>query len=135
MRTKKTELYVHLIWSAWGGEPALAGLDQSRLYEFIQEIAAQMSVEALAVGGTDNHLHLLARIPSTLPVDHLAAHLKAAAAQHVSHALPPETRFRWAANYAAFTVSKSETADLAEYIRRQPEIHAGGQALPAREMD
>ena len=135
MRTKKTELYVHLIWSAWGGEPALAGLDGARLYEVIQEIAAQMSVAALAVGGTDDHLHVLARIPSTLPIDHLAVHLKAASARHIDQALSQDGRFRWAAAYAAFTVSKADTESVADYIRRQRELHAAGAADSAMELD
>lgn len=135
MRTKKTELYVHLIWGVWGGEPALASLDEARLHEVISEIAAAMSVDALAAGGTETHLHVLARLPSTLPVDHWASHLKAASAQFVSKALGDERHFRWAAAYAAFSVSKTDLIGVTEYIRRQREIHSAGAEDAAMELE
>jgi putative transposase len=134
MRTKKTELYVHLIWSTWGGEPILADLDEARLYEVIQEIAAQMSVDALAVGGTDDHIHVLARIPSTIPVDHIAGGLKAAAAQHIAQSLTPGARFRWAAAYAAFTVSPGDAEKLTDYIQSQSARHASGSVDASMEL-
>ena len=49
--------------------------EPAKLWAYIAGIARNIGYEALAIGGTDNHLHLLLRLPANIPVAEAAQKL------------------------------------------------------------
>jgi REP element-mobilizing transposase RayT len=79
---------------------------------------------ALAVGGTDDHVHLLVRLPPTLGVEPLVQAVKTASYNTFTTRLRPGWRFEWSSNYGAFTLAQAEVPRAMQYVRNQKALHA-----------
>jgi REP element-mobilizing transposase RayT len=77
-------------------------------------------IPLLAAGGTNNHLHALVALPSTMTVAEAIQFLKG----NTSHWMNENSsRFAWQEGYGAFSVSQSQRARVIRYIDGQAEHH------------
>jgi REP element-mobilizing transposase RayT len=87
----------------------------------LRAVARQASLRILAVGGTENHVHLLVEIPKTQTVAGVVRELKA----NSSRLLRQNWRlFRWQDGYGSISVSPSTIESVVRYIERQAEHHS-----------
>lgn len=126
MREPYTQLYVHIVWAAWDRLPLLSGEREAIVYACIQAECAELGAEMIAIGGMEDHVHVLARIPAALSVAALAKQIKGSSSHLVNHSGAPGGAFKWQGAYGAFTVSKGAVAKVNDYINRQKEHHAQG---------
>ena len=93
---------------------------QEKLWAYLIGIAHNLKIAALAVGGTENHIHLLFGLPATLTLAEAVGKLKANSSRWMGeHGI----KFEWQKGYGAFSVSPSMVATVKTYIRNQPEHH------------
>ena len=113
--------YVHYVFSTKNRIHAIPSCLQPDLWSYIGGIARANAATALAVGGTDNHAHVLLILPSIISVAHGVQLLKSGSSKwlHFEHHLD----FEWQEGYGAFTVSKSQLPKTVKYINSQPEHH------------
>ncbi|HEX5726214.1 MAG TPA: IS200/IS605 family transposase [Longimicrobiaceae bacterium] len=124
MREPWTQLFVHLVWSTWDRAPFLTAQIQPLVYDCLQGECSRLGADVIAIGGIEDHVHLLARIPTTVSIAGLVKQLKGSSSHLVSHRLG-ET-FKWQGGYGAFTVSKSNVPRVRSYVLRQEEHHRHG---------
>ena len=62
MRAPYTQLYVHLIWSTWDRLPLISTKIENKLYSTIAAKCLELKCEPLAIGGTEDHVHVLIRL-------------------------------------------------------------------------
>ncbi len=96
---------------------------------------ARLNAEVLAIGGVEDHVHLLLRLPATLSLSELLKQLKGTSAHLVTHQLAPGAFFKWQGGYAAFSVSPRHLRQVADYIANQRHHHRTDTLLPALEPD
>ncbi|MDE3228537.1 MAG: IS200/IS605 family transposase [Chloroflexota bacterium] len=130
MRRTRVALFVHLVWATWDRAPVLVGEVERRVHRAIEASCVEMGAEALAVGGVEDHIHLLARLPATLTVADLAQRVKGASAHLVTHVVAPDTFFKWQGGYAAFSISQGHLDVVRAYIAHQKEHHHNGSLIP-----
>jgi REP element-mobilizing transposase RayT len=126
------ELYVHLVWATWDRRPVLAADVRPVLWRAISEQAHRVGANALAVGGIEDHVHVLARYPARMAVSDLARHLKGASSWFARTTLRlgcDETGFRWQGAYGAFSVSRRGLEPVAAYIANQEHHHRTGTLI------
>ena len=75
----------------------------------------------LAVGGTEDHVHLLVSITASHRLDHFMRELKASSSGWVRR--ERDSKFAWQNGYGAFTVSAGNLEKVKSYIRNQAEHH------------
>ncbi len=78
-------------------------------------------IDVLAAGGTQNHIHLLLRLPPVRPVSESMRDLKANSSRYMNETLGG---FAWQDGYAAISVSPSQVPTLRAYIENQQRHHA-----------
>jgi REP element-mobilizing transposase RayT len=66
---------LHVVFSTKNRAPLIRNLDG--LIKNLRGIARNKNIDILAAGGTENHVHLLLRIPPTRPVSESVRDLKA----------------------------------------------------------
>ncbi len=97
----------------------------------MQHHASEMGAEIIAIGGVEDHVHVLARFPATLAISDLVGRMKAAssylAAQVVGHP------FQRQGAYGAFTVSASGLAKARACVLNQETHHRAGTTRAALE--
>jgi REP element-mobilizing transposase RayT len=122
-----TELYLHLVWATWDRAPLLACDVRDTVYRSLQAESRKMRCEVIAIGGMEDHVHLLLRIPATLAPSDLVKQLKGASSHLVNSATHPVKVFRWQGGYGAFSVSRQHVARIRGYVLNQEAHHRAGQ--------
>ncbi len=113
----------HVVFSTKSRRNFISADLRPRLWPFIGGIARQNNFKALAVGGTDNHAHILASLPANMPISKAVQLLKSGSSKWIHDTFPAHESFGWQEGYAAFSVSISAVADTIAYIERQEEHH------------
>lgn len=123
MSSSYTNLIYHIIFSTKDRQPLLRDDLQERLYEYIGGTIRGQGGIALAINGTNDHVHILAKLRSDKALSDLLRDLKANASGWLHDVFPEMQDFAWQRGYGAFTVSQSGVTRVQDYIARQKEHH------------
>ncbi len=96
---------------------------QARLWPYLGGIARSNGMQALCVGGTANHAHLLLMIPARIAVAKAVQLIKGGSSKWIHETFPLQRFFAWQDGYGAFSVSLSLAPKVIEYIDNQAEHH------------
>jgi REP element-mobilizing transposase RayT len=75
---------------------------------------------AFAVGGTEDHVHVLYRLAPTMTLVESVAVIKANSSKWIR---PQVSKFAWQKGYGAFSVSSSQISTVIRYIDNQEQHH------------
>jgi putative transposase len=134
MREPFTQLFVHLVWATWDRLPLVTAELRPAIYGCIQAECSGLGAEVVAIGGVEDHVHVLVRLPTTVSVAELVKQIKGASSHLVTHRLGKWGEFKWQGGYGAFTVSRSEVPIVRRYVLRQEEHHRAGSTDVVREL-
>jgi REP element-mobilizing transposase RayT len=113
----------HCAFSTKGRRPLIAPRLQARLWAFMGGIARKNEMKALAIGGVEDHVHLLLSLPSTLTIAKAIQQIKGASSKWVHETFPDHGHFAWQEGYGAFSIGISQVGRTIGYIQRQAEHH------------
>jgi len=102
---------------------------EAELYPLIAAKCRALGCVALAIGGVNDHIHLLVRFDPTLSISKLVGQVKGASAHAINHAVRPGYLFKWQDGYGAFTISKRSVDSVSAYVLNQKARHARGLLL------
>ena len=112
---------MHVVFSTKDRSNTIPADMRTRLWSFIGGIARKNGFKALAVGGTQNHVHVLLSLPATMPLAKAVQLLKGGSSKWLNETIA--NRFEWQQGYGAFSVSISHQAQTVVYINSQEEHH------------
>lgn len=135
MRGTRVALFVHLIWATWDRLPLLYGEPERSVYRCLERTCGEMGVEVLALGGIEDHVHLVVRMPATVAVADLVKRLKGASSHLATHKVSPDDFFKWQGGYAAFSAGLKQLPALCEYVKGQKEHHRAGTLVAVYEAE
>jgi putative transposase len=118
-----SSVYLHV---AFGTRERLRSIDpqwRPRLYEYMGGVARQEFGCALAVGGTDDHVHGLLSVGTHLSIGEMLAKWKSLSSGWVHKTFPSAAGFGWQIGYGVFSVSRSNVDKVVRYIEGQEEHH------------
>jgi putative transposase len=127
MRKPYTQLFVHLVWATWDRLPLLDHALRPRVYRCIQAEAFKLGCEVGAIGGIEDHVHVLARCSPVVSVSNLVKQIKGTSSRLVQRELRPDDFFKWQGSYGAFSIAETNIEAVRRYIRRQEEHHRTGR--------
>ena len=133
MRAPYTQLYLHLVWATWQRLPLITPDLRQPLYASMQRHLRRLRADVVAIGGLDDHVHVLLRFPTTVAVADLVKHAKGGPSHFVTQVLRSPDLFKWQGGYGAFTVSKRGVPVVREYVLNQEQHHRDGTLIPALE--
>ncbi len=129
----KVRVHVHFIWAIWDRLPLISSSIERRMYREIEAICAKKHCDVLALGGTEDHVHLLVNLSNTITIADLMEAVKGSSSHFANEELVPAGTFKWQGSYGAFSVSPHEKAKVINYINQQKEHHANGTIWPNAE--
>lgn len=110
--------HLHVIFATKGRRNLIKEAD--KLWAYMRGIARNYQIDMETIGGTENHVHILLALPPKLSLSDAMRAIKANSSKWMNE---NGHRFAWQEGYAAFSVSVSNLARVAEYVRNQPEHH------------
>ena len=96
---------------------------QERLWPYMGGIARENKVKALAIGGVEDHAHLLLSMPSTMTISQAMQLIKGGSSRWVHETFPEHRGFEWQEGYGAFSIGISQAEETKRYIANQQEHH------------
>jgi REP-associated tyrosine transposase len=108
--------YIHLVFSTKGRRKLIPQDMQQRLWSYIAAICQKDGMFVHAVGGTEDHIHILFQLPATLTLARAILLMKAYSSKWMGK------QFAWQKGYAAFSVSASILPVVTRYVQNQ-ELH------------
>ncbi|MGQ4649067.1 IS200/IS605 family transposase [Lyngbya aestuarii] len=123
MRANFTQLYLHCVWATWDRLPLITPDIQEAIYGSIIRQCHRLGGTVIAIGGIEEHVHLLTGIPPTLSVSELIKNVKGSSSHLITHKIKPDEFFKWQGSYGAFTVSHNDICGVANYVKNQAFHH------------
>jgi len=118
-------LFFHIVWSTKGRQPYFSSAGRKRLHNYIKVIIQrrQLRVELIAIGGMEDHIHLLVRMRSAGDIAPIVRYVKSVSSKFVSMNRKGDVLFAWQRKYGVFSVSASHVSRVRHYICHQEEHH------------
>jgi len=112
---------IHISFSTKGRRQHIPPQVQPELWNFIGKVAADRGVEVLAVGGIEDHVHIVIDLPPTLALAKAVQTIKAVSSKWMRD--KNHKAFTWQDGYGAVSVGQSQLPTVLNYVRHQPEHH------------
>jgi REP element-mobilizing transposase RayT len=122
MPSTHTSLHYHLVFSTKDRAPFINERFAADLHGYLGGIVRNQGGVPIAIGGIDDHEHLLVGLTASHRIDYFMRELKAGSSGWIRRTHEP--LFSWQPGYAAFTVSPGILESVATYINRQREHHS-----------
>jgi putative transposase len=124
MSQSLSNVLVHLVFSTKDRHPFLKD-EQIRddLHRQLGGTSKTLKSPTVIVGGVEDHVHILARQARTIALADWVKELKRVTSIWIKDQTPDLGAFQWQAGYGAFSVSQSNSDQVADYIRHQKEHH------------
>ena len=119
-----TNLLYHIVFSTKDRRPLITPDYEVRLYDYIGGTIRGLGGISLELNGTEDHVHVLAKLRPDRALSEVLRELKASATGWMHDIFPLLKDFSWQRGYGAFTVSQSNIKEVRNYIARQKEHHA-----------
>src|SRR5664280_764811 len=111
----------HIVFSTKQRMQLIRPDHQSRLWNYLAGIARNHGMQVLAVGGTENHVHILLVLPADMALSDAVRTLKANSSRWVRET---DGLFAWQEGNGAFRVSRPQLERIKVYIANQAAHHA-----------
>ncbi|NOT00501.1 MAG: IS200/IS605 family transposase [Phycisphaerales bacterium] len=124
MSQSLSAVYVHLVFSTKLRQPFFRdeGVGEE-LHAYLGGIARQLGCPPIRIGGAEDHVHVLASLGRTITLAEWVKELKRVSTLWLKERGRKWHDFQWQGGYAAFSVSQSNLAQVAEYVATQEEHH------------
>ncbi len=119
------KIYVHAIWSTYNRKPYLHDNVRQHLYRKMQDVVTNGRGVVHAIGGIEDHVHLLLEMPKDKALSDLVREVKTASTHWLKDVdLTTYRDFSWQIGYGAFSVSLTYVDFVKQYILKQKEHHS-----------
>jgi putative transposase len=108
---------IHLVFSTKDRRKTIPKEMQGRLWAYIAAICQKNKIFVHAIGGTDDHIHILLQLSPTLALAQAILLIKAYSSKWMGKS------FTWQKGYGAFSVSASIVPAVVRYIQDQERHH------------
>jgi len=118
-----TSLHYHIVFAVKNREPLIHQNIENRVWQYLVGVARNKGLVVRAVGGVEDHVHMLVDLPARMSVSEAVGLIKGGSSYGIKSEITTLENFAWQEGYGAFTVSPSALDIVASYIRNQRARH------------
>ena len=127
-------LYYHLVWGTKQREPLINPEIETILYPYLLGKADANASIIHAIGGIEDHIHLVVYIPPSLSISHFVKTLKGSSSHYLNSRFPARfNRFGWQEGYGVFSLGRKQLEQAVTYVENQKLHHYNGSAIASLE--
>ena len=114
---------VHVVVGTYRQNNFLTADVRSRLSTYLSTVSKSKGTKLVALGGAENHIHILLALPAKLSVESAIIPLKQSSTTWIRQNFETLRSFSWATGFAAFSISRSQLDSTMLYIQNQEQYH------------
>ncbi|MBI5008555.1 MAG: IS200/IS605 family transposase [Bacteroidia bacterium] len=118
-----TQMYVQLVFAVKNRDALLKEDFRNRAFEYMSGIVTNLKHKSLIINGTSNHVHILFGLNPSVSVSDTVHDIKRSSSLFINNEKLCPYRFSWQEGYGGFTYSRSQLADVYNYIENQESHH------------
>ncbi|MBA2663447.1 MAG: IS200/IS605 family transposase [Bradymonadaceae bacterium] len=119
-----TRLRYHIVTATHERKPFIFPDIERFIFAVMRAEARKMGCEIIAIGGIEDHLHMVSAIPPKIAVSIFIREVKTESSRAVKRQFAHMNKFAWQVGYSAFTVNPFDMKRLIHYVENQRERHA-----------
>ena len=116
-------IWVHSVWSTKKRVPFLSNENKIIIIKHIKENAVKKNIYIDFINGDKEHLHCLISLNQDQCISKVMQLIKGEASYWINNNKITKSKFEWADEYFAVSVSESHVDIVREYIKNQEEHH------------
>ncbi|MBU1014484.1 MAG: IS200/IS605 family transposase [Bacteroidetes bacterium] len=116
------KIWVHAILGVKYRENLINPKSEKLIYKILSREVSKTGCKLFAIGGTENHVHILIMLKSTVSISNVMKQVKGASSRMISRLKLCPQEFYWQIGYGAFSVSEKNVKGVIRYIKNQ-KIH------------
>ena len=122
-----SEINLHMTWHTKNNAPVLTDSIESRLYHYLEhEVLKTKNVFFHAIGGIEDHIHLVTTIPPSLLISEWIGKLKGGSSFYINHEIANRKLLDWQEGYGVVSFGTKDLKWVIDYVNNQKEHHARG---------
>jgi len=130
------KLYYHLVWATHERLPLITPMREKTLYQYFHGKSDALGAYLHAVGGIDNHVHLIVSIPPKLAIADFVRLLKGSSSHYLNTSHPdPSCKFKWQQEYGVFSLGSKQLDFAIAYAQNQKHHHSNHTTILALEPE
>jgi putative transposase len=129
------KLYYHFVWATHDRLPLITVDRETSLYQFIHHKTHELGGRIHAIGGIEDHLHLIVSTPPSLALSDYVRLVKGSSARYMNTHYSANIKFAWQNEYGVFSISPKNLDRAIAYAHNQKSHHAENTIFPHLEPD
>ena len=121
MASSLVKVDIHLMFHIKSPGVTMRTEDLPRIFSYISGILKNIGSVSFTVGGTNDHVHILASLPKSMSIVDFVRTIKGESSKWMKSLASSYSSFSWQDGYGAFSVSPSVLPRTIEYIQNQAE--------------
>ena len=125
--------YYHIVWATQERQPSIHLNWEKSFYQYIIGKSEFLKCIVHAIGGVENHIHLIVSIPPTLSVAEFVKKIKGSSSHYINQELSSCQKFRWQSGYGVFSLGSKQLETAVNYVLNQKQHHSQGTIINSLE--
>jgi REP element-mobilizing transposase RayT len=122
-------LFYHFTWATKNRMMSIEPAWEAELHRVITAKAQALGAIVYAVGGIEDHVHLVASVPPRIALSDFVGQIKGNSAHFVNHVRAPDAQFAWQKGFGIVSFGEKHLDMVIQYVRRQHEHHNAGSLI------
>ena len=128
------KLYYHIVWATRDRIPFITPAHEAILYPYIKGKINFLECRLHAIGGIEDHIHIVVSIPPKLSISDFVKRIKGSSAHHINqHPIAAQSKFGWQHEYAVFSLGEQRLEWAIAYVNNQKSHHKSGELIKSLE--
>ena len=119
-------LYYHLVWGTKERQPLISSAKEAKLYPYIIGKADNLGCITHAIGGIEDHIHLVVSIPPHLSISDFVKQIKGSSSHYLNQIFKNSSKFIWQEGYGVFSLGFKQLDKAIAYTKNQKQHHQQG---------
>jgi REP element-mobilizing transposase RayT len=119
-----TQIFIHVVFAVRERGSLIRSEWRNELFKYITGIFKNKGLTLIAIGGVEDHIHILFGLAPSIALSDLVRDVKTASGAFINEKKFVKGKFYWQEGFGAFSYSRSQIEAVAKYVLDQEKHHA-----------
>jgi len=118
-----SQIYVQVVFSVKRRQNLIQKSWKEELYKYICGIVSGKEQKVYAIGGVEDHIHILISLRPNIALSDLVRDIKANSSKWINEKGFVKGKFQWQEGFGAFSYGQPQLDTIIAYINNQEQLH------------